>query len=46
MAQAGTGLSNRVEQYVEALRRLQCGDFAGAALAVSTNGEADPLGEA
>ena len=46
MAQAGTGLSNRVEQYVEALRRLQCGDFAGVALAVSTTGEADPLGEA
>jgi hypothetical protein len=46
MAQAETGLSDRVERYIEALRRMQRGDFSGAALAVSTNGEVDPLAQA
>ncbi|MCZ7541751.1 MAG: GAF domain-containing sensor histidine kinase [Anaerolineae bacterium] len=46
MAETETGLSRRQEQYLEALRRLQRGDFAGATLSVSPNGEVDPLGQA
>ncbi len=46
MSQVETGLSNRLEQYLETLRAMQSGDFAGAVRGAASNGEADPLGAA
>lgn len=46
MTETETDLSLRREQYLEALRCLQRGDFAAATQFVSTNGTADPLGHA
>jgi signal transduction histidine kinase len=46
MSQVETGLSDRLEHYLETLRAMQRGDFAGALRGTASNGEADPLSAA